>query len=128
VLTNFVGTLDHAHDADDEEEQLRIFFSAPKTLLCVVPSRTFFPRGFLWDEGFHQLIVASWDADLRFVFFIVLFYVYCYLLLFIIIYLLLLFIMIIVYYFLFIIIIYYYYCYCYYYYYYYNLTWWWWWR
>ena len=38
------------------------YWTAP--LYSAVPARSQFPRGFLWDEGFHGLLLQEWDAEM----------------------------------------------------------------
>ena len=52
-------------DARARPESIKL--EAPVELFTSIPSRPFFPRGFLWDEGFHLLPVADWDMDLTYV-------------------------------------------------------------
>lgn len=50
--------------AEARMRQGGIRLEGPSELFTSIPSRPFFPRGFLWDEGFHLVPIADWDMDL----------------------------------------------------------------
>eukprot|EP00668_Euglena_longa_P040271 GGOE01053042.1.p1 GENE.GGOE01053042.1~~GGOE01053042.1.p1 ORF type:complete len:749 (-),score=178.86 GGOE01053042.1:153-2399(-) len=69
ALSSYLGGLGFWHgrglrfkDADHPERGT--LSMDPAELFSGVPSRSKFPRGFLWDEGFHQLLAARWDEEL----------------------------------------------------------------
>ncbi|KAA8909446.1 hypothetical protein TRICI_004513 [Trichomonascus ciferrii] len=60
-----------AVDMDDDEDEdssvdkvSNVVEEGPHELLTLVPSRSFFPRGFYWDEGFELIPLLEYDADL----------------------------------------------------------------
>ncbi|KAJ3446594.1 mannosyl-oligosaccharide glucosidase [Anaeramoeba flamelloides] len=69
VLSNLLGAIGYwdgniiiqATAKNDMEPQYTLI---DHSLFSSVPSRSNFPRGFFWDEGFHNLLISEFDEEI----------------------------------------------------------------
>lgn len=66
ALSNLLGGIGYFYGSsivglgsESTEGKEKLLEYGPAGLLTAVPSRSFFPRGFLWDEGFHQVDLTA---------------------------------------------------------------------
>jgi len=65
ALSNLIGGIGYFYgDSLIELGTDMISIAPPNELFSTSPTRSFFPRGFLWDEGFHQLVLSEFDLNI----------------------------------------------------------------
>uniref|UniRef100_A0AC34QKB8 Mannosyl-oligosaccharide glucosidase n=1 Tax=Panagrolaimus sp. JU765 TaxID=591449 RepID=A0AC34QKB8_9BILA len=61
ALSNLLGGIGYWNGFSKVQVGKNVQPYGPLNLLSAVPSRPFFPRGFLWDEGFHNLLIKNFN-------------------------------------------------------------------
>lgn len=68
AISNLLGSISYFYGTsfvlNETEIESTVVETPPFELFSDIPSRATFPRGFLWDSGFHNLIISEWDPKL----------------------------------------------------------------